>query len=157
MSRRVHELSGRRGFRRPLDLLRQQRQRADEMISRLAVGLRANLQRSRKRFTTSHIRIVSFDFRMKIAGLRLRLEKRSSELGARGERMLRAKRERLDRLRLQIDERSPLRVLERGYAIATDAAGNVLRSADQVAIGDTVAVQLARGRLTTEVKKKDMP
>jgi len=157
MSRRVHELSGRRGFRRPLDLLRQQRQRADEMISRLAVGLRANLQRSRKRFTTSHIRIVSFDFRMKIAGLRLRLEKRSSELGARGERMLRAKRERLDRLRLQIDERSPLRVLERGYAIATDAAGNVLRSADQVALGDTVAVQLVRGRLTTEVKKKDMP
>src|ERR1700737_4878208 len=60
MSRRVHELSGRRGFRRPLDLLRQQRQRADEMISRLAVGLRANLQRSRKRFTTSPIRIVSF-------------------------------------------------------------------------------------------------
>jgi exodeoxyribonuclease VII large subunit len=157
MSRRVHELSGRRGFRRPLDLLRQQRQRADEMISRLAVGLRANLQRSRKRFTTSHMRIVSFDFRMKIAALRLRLEKRSSELGTRGERLLRAKRERLDRLRLQLEERSPLRVLERGYAIATDAAGNVLRSADQVALGDTVAVQLARGRLTTEVKKKDMP
>src|SRR6202171_2654559 len=109
MSRRVHELSGRRGFRRPLDLLRQQRQRADEMISRLAVGLRANLQRSRKRFTTSHIRIVSFDFRMKIAGLRLRLEKRSSELGARGERMLRAKRERPDRLRLQNYETTPTR------------------------------------------------
>src|SRR6202165_1468986 len=29
MSRHVHELSARRGFRRPLDLLRQQRQRAD--------------------------------------------------------------------------------------------------------------------------------
>ena len=34
--RRVHELSARRGFRRPLDLLRQQRQRADELTSRLA-------------------------------------------------------------------------------------------------------------------------
>src|ERR1700682_5939292 len=31
--RRVHELSERRGFRRPLDLLRQLRQRADEMTS----------------------------------------------------------------------------------------------------------------------------
>src|SRR6266404_300772 len=31
LSRRIHELSGRRGFRRPLDLLRQQRQRADEL------------------------------------------------------------------------------------------------------------------------------
>jgi len=40
LSRRIHELSARRGFRRPLDLLRQQRQRGDEMTSRLALGLR---------------------------------------------------------------------------------------------------------------------
>jgi exodeoxyribonuclease VII large subunit len=45
--------------------------------------------------------------------------------------------------------------LERGYAIATDAAGNLLRDATQVALGDTVAIQLHRGRLTTEVKKKE--
>jgi exodeoxyribonuclease VII large subunit len=154
LSRRVHEFAGRRGFRRPLDLLRQQRQRADEMTSRLAHGLRANVQRSRKRFTTAHIRIVSFDFRMKVAALRLRLEKRNSELGARTERLLHLKRERWDRLRLLLEERSPLRVLERGYAIATDAAGNVLRDAAQVALGDPVSVQLARGRLTTEVKGK---
>jgi exodeoxyribonuclease VII large subunit len=154
LSRRVHELAARRGFRRPLDLLRQQRQRADEMTARLARGLHASLEHSRKRFTAAHLRIVSFDFRMKIAALRLRLEKRSTELAARAERLLRAKRERIDRLRVQLEERSPLRVLERGYAIATDAAGNVLRDAAQVALGDTVAVQLHRGRLTTEIKGK---
>jgi exodeoxyribonuclease VII large subunit len=78
----------------------------------------------------------------------------TSDLGVRAERFLRVKRERLDRLRVQLEERSPLRVLERGYAIATDAAGNVLRSADQVAIGDEVSLQLARGRLVTEVRRK---
>src|SRR6266404_5693454 len=155
LSRRVHELSGRRGFRRPLDLLRQQRQRADELTSRLAHGLRANLQQSRKRFTTAHLRIVSFDFRMKIAALRLRLEKRSTDLAARAERLLRTKRERLDRLRLQLEERSPLRALERGYAIATDAAGTLLRDHTQVAVGDTVNIQLHRGKLVTEVKDKE--
>jgi exodeoxyribonuclease VII large subunit len=154
LSRRIHELSGRRGFRRPLDLLRQQRQRADELTSRLAHGLRANLQQAHKRFTTAHLRIVSFDFRMKIAALRLRLEKRYADLAARSERLLRIKRERLDRLRLQLEERSPLRALERGYAIATDAAGQLLRDAAQVAAGDTVNIQLHRGRLTTEVKGK---
>jgi len=47
MSRRVHELSARRGFRRPLDLLRQQRQRADEMTSRLALAFeRASTNRA---------------------------------------------------------------------------------------------------------------
>jgi exodeoxyribonuclease VII large subunit len=153
-SRRVHELASRRGFRRPLDLLRQQRQRADELTSRLAHALRANLEQGRKRFTSAHLRIASFDFRMKIAGLRLRLEKRSTDLGARAERLLRTKRERLDRLRLQLEERSPLRVLERGYAIATDANGAILRDATQVAIGDTVAIRLYKGRLGTEVKRK---
>jgi len=199
LSRRVHEFAGRRGFRRPLDLLRQQRQRADEMTARLAHGLRANLERSRKRFTAGHLRIISFDFRQqiagfrqrsnnftarlelglrarleqvrrrhaaqhlrllsfdfrgKIAGLHRRLEKRDHELAVRCERILRVQRDRHDRLRLQLEERSPARVLERGYAIATDAAGNILRGASQVAVGDTVDLQLYRGRLTTEVKRK---
>ena len=156
LSSRVHELGGRHAFRRPLDLLRQRRQRADELTARLAHGLRANLHLARRRFTTAHIRIASFDFRAKIAASRLRLEQRGAQLAAASERMLRLKRERLDRLRLQLQERSPMRVLERGYAIATDAAGNVLRSAAQVGIGDAVSVRLARGRLFTEVKKKDL-
>jgi exodeoxyribonuclease VII large subunit len=155
LSRRVHELSGRRGFRRPLDLLRQQRQRADEMTSRLALGLRARLEHSRKRFTSAHMRIASFDLRMKIAAFRLRLERSKLELGLCSERLLRAKRERLGKLTLQLEERSPLGVLERGYAIATDAEGMVLRDAARVAPGDTVAIRLYRGRLTTEVKSTD--
>ena len=155
LSRRVHELSARRGFRRPLDLLRQQRQRADEMTSRLALGLRARLGQSRKRFTAAHLRIASFDFRVKISAFRLRLERRSADLGVRAERLLRKKRDRLEKLALQLQERSPLRVLERGYAIATDAAGNLLRSTENVALGDTVVIQLHRGKLSTEVKRKE--
>src|ERR1700730_941760 len=156
LSRRVHELSARRGFRRPLDLLRQQRQRADDLISRLALGLRARLEQSRKRFTAAHLGIASFDFRVKIAEFRLHLEKHTAELGLRIERHLRAKRELWQRLTVQLQERGPLKVLERGYAIATDAAGNLLRSADQVQIADTVTVRLHRGKLSTEVKKKDV-
>jgi len=155
LSRKVHEIAGRRGFRRPLDLLRQQRQRADELTSRVALGLKARLEQSRKRFTLAHLMITRFDFRMNIAALRLRLEKRSVELGTRAERLLRKKRERLERLGLQLQERGPLKALERGYSIATDAAGNVLRSAEQVQIGDAVAIQLHRGRLQTEVRRKE--
>jgi exodeoxyribonuclease VII large subunit len=154
LSRRVHELGARRGFRRPLDLLRQRRQRSDEMTSRLAQGLRGRLEQSRRRFTLAHLRIARFDFRSRIAAVRLRLEKRGAELGVRAERLLRARHERIERLHLQLQERSPLKVLERGYAIATDAAGNVLRSSEQVAVGDGVSIQLHRGKLATEVKNK---
>jgi len=155
LSRRVHELAGRRGFRRPLDLLRQRRQRADELTSRLALGLRARLELSRKRLTAAHLRIARFDFRAKVAALRLRLEKQSQDLGARTERLLRLKRERWQGLTLQMQERSPLKVLERGYAIATDMAGVALRDVNQVLVGDEVRIHLHRGRLTTEVKSKE--
>jgi len=155
LSRRVHELGARRGFRRPLDLLRQRRQRSDEMTSRLAQGLRGRLEQSRRRFTLAHLQIARFDFRSRIAAVRLRVEKRCAELGLRTERLLRTKRERIERLRLQLQERSPLKVLERGYAIATDATGNVLRDSAQVAIGESVRIQLHCGKLTTEVRAKE--
>jgi exodeoxyribonuclease VII large subunit len=155
MSRRVHELASRRGFRRPHELLRQTRQLADEMTSRLALGLRARLETSRRRFSKAQLRISSFDFRMKMAALRLRLEKRSHDLRLRAERLLRLKRERWERLSVQLQERSPLQVLERGYAIATDSAGNILCDSTAVSLGDEIKIQLRRGRLTTKVKDKD--
>lgn len=152
---KVHQLLGRRGFRRPLDILRQQRQRADDLTSRVAHGLRARFDQSHKRFMAAHLKIASFDFRMRIAALQLRLQKRSSDLGQRSERILKVKRDRWERLSLQLQERSPLKVLERGYAIARDAAGNVLREVDQITIGETVQIQLRRGRFTSEVKQKE--
>ena len=155
LSRKVHALDGRRGFRRPLDLLRQQRQRTDELTSRLALGLRARLEGSRKRLHTSRLQVASFDFRAKIGVLQLRLQRVTQELGAREERLLRQRRERWERLTLQLQERSPLKVLERGYAIATDAGGKVLTSVEQVQIGETIVIQLHRGRLNSEVKKKE--
>jgi exodeoxyribonuclease VII large subunit len=71
------------------------------------------------------------------------------------ERALGAKRQRIERLRVQLEERSPLRVLERGYAICYDAAGNVVRVADGVAVGDAIRVQLSRGKLGARVTDKE--
>src|SRR5882757_5463757 len=155
LSRRVHELGASRGFRRPLDLLRQQRQSADEMTSRLALGLRARLEQSRKRYTAAHLRIFRFDFRARISALRIRLERRATELAKRMERLTRVKRERLGRLLVQLEERGPLKVLERGYSIVTDASGAVLRDASVVSLGDTVSIQLYKGKLSTEVKSRE--
>ncbi len=156
LSRRVHELGASRGFRRPLDLLRQRRQRADEMTSRLALGLRARLEQSRKRYTAAHLRIFRFDFRARISALRIRLERHAAELGKKMERLSRIKRERLEKLLVQLEERSPLKVLERGYSIVTDSNDLVLRDASSVSLGDSISIQLHKGKLTTEVKKREV-
>ncbi|MDQ1358823.1 MAG: exodeoxyribonuclease large subunit [Acidimicrobiaceae bacterium] len=60
--------------------------------------------------------------------------------------------------RLEADARhlqalSPQRVLERGYAVARDAAGGVIRQADQVAPGALIDVQVAAGRMRARVEQ----
>ena len=82
------------------------------------------------------------------------VERRVAELESRAEKLLAGKRQRFEAAKLQLEERSPFRILERGYAIAYDASGKVLRSADQVALGEDIAVRLARGELGATVKHK---
>jgi exodeoxyribonuclease VII large subunit len=153
----LKELATHMGFRRLEDLLRRHRQQTDELASRLGVALRGRIERLRRRYTVAGTRVASIDFRARIRTTGLRLMQRSVELGVRMERLLVGKIQRLERLRLQLEERSPLRVLQRGYAICTDSQGNVLRAADQVTIGGDINVQLARGRLGAEVRRKHLP
>ena len=52
-----------------------------------------------------------------------------------------------------LDALSPLAVLQRGYAIAQDQEGQLLRDARSVEVGDAVRVRLAKGRLDARVEK----
>jgi exodeoxyribonuclease VII large subunit len=150
----LQELFAHPGFRRLEDMLHQGQQRLDEISGRMADSLQRRLAVARQRFTVAQSHIAAFDLRGRIPPLRLRLAQRESDLRQRIERQLDAQRQRIARLMLQLDERSPLRVLERGYAIVTDAAGAVVRDSIQVTIGDEIAVQLHRGRIAAEVKRK---
>jgi len=116
--------------------------------------LRGRLDRLRRRFTAAQTRVLAIDLRARFRAFALKLEQASAGLSVRIERTLVLRRQRLERLRLQLEERSPLRVLERGYAICYDAEGHVVRAADGVALGDRVRVQLSRGVLGAEVKDK---
>lgn len=62
---------------------------------------------------------------------------------------------RLEVLVGQLEQLSPLKILERGYAIVFDAQGNIIKHAAGVKLGDLIEVQLARGRLAATVRKKE--
>ena len=52
-----------------------------------------------------------------------------------------------------LDALSPLGVLQRGYAIAQDASGKLVRDASSVSLGDAVTVRLAKGKLGTRIER----
>ena len=144
-----------RAARRLEDTLRRRRQYTDDLAAQLGGALRGRLQGLERRFEAAVSRLATVDFRARLRAAAVRLEQRATELGARASRMLTAKRQRLERLLVQLQERSPLRLLERGYAICYDAAGNVVQASDQVDLGDRIRVQLAHGRFGAEVKDKE--
>jgi exodeoxyribonuclease VII large subunit len=151
----VRDLQTHRGFRQLEVLLRRRRQQLDELSSSLAVGLRLRLATTLQRLTRASTRLASFDLRLWMSRWRAVLDQRRMELRVAVDRLLIGKRRAWQISTLQLEERSPLALLERGYAIAYDASGIVLRSPDQVALGDDIRVRLARGSLDATVRRKE--
>ena len=156
-SHKLRELDLHRAARRLEDALRRRRQHTDELSARLGGALRGRLEALERRFEAAVSRLATVDFRARLRAAAVRLDQRTSVLGVCVSRTLTAKGQHLEKLLVQIEERSPLRVLERGYAICYDAAGRVVHSADQVAFGDRIRVRLARGRFSAEVKEREVP
>jgi exodeoxyribonuclease VII large subunit len=138
--------------------LRARAQAVHLRIARRAGELRAALERAvarkRRRLASAQVGIAGVDLRARVGMLRRRHERLANELRARTDRLLIARRRRVEAAALRLEERSPFQLLERGYAIAYDASGNVLRSPEQVALGDEIAVRLARGSLDATVRGK---
>jgi exodeoxyribonuclease VII large subunit len=194
----VRDLETHRGFRQMEMLLRQRRQRVDDLAGIVADVLRLKLASAGQRLTRAGARISSFDLRGRAAALRRRIEqwrdglragqervvtrnhrsfesvrfrlartdlrtrvarvqrrweKSAADLTVRMDRFVAIKKRRLEAASIQLTERSPYQLLERGYAIAYDASGTVLRSPDQVAAGDDISVRLAHGEIDATVRR----
>ena len=109
------------------------------------VNLRARVQEQ----ALSH----AFDeVKSQLNNARARLDAASSTCDAAVEFKLQEGRERLALAAASLDALSPLGVLQRGYAVAQDASGRLLRDAATVAEGDAVSVRLAKGKLQTRVE-----
>ncbi len=97
-----------------------------------------------KRVLTDPMAVIQ-DKRMLLAHLQ-------KNLGYAASARLSRPRQRLEALAASLDAMSPLKVLGRGFAMATDQKGQVLRRAADVSPGDRVSVTLAEGRLDCRVE-----
>jgi exodeoxyribonuclease VII large subunit len=147
------ELAQHGAFARIRAMLAQRQQRVDELAFGLVSQYRHLLASARRRADVATTRIRHYDVRMVLAGMRRELEAKQRALGGSGQRILLERRGALERLSGRLDELSPLKVLDRGYALIFDAAGKVVKDAAQVAAGDELRARLARGELRAVVKK----
>ncbi len=78
---------------------------------------------------------------------RLVLDSSHNALISRAERLVNIKKQTYIRYAASLDALSPLKVLGRGYSIATDNDGNPISSAEDVSVGDKLRVSLSQGAL----------
>lgn len=143
------------GWRALENRLRDRVQQVDELFQRLLQSLRESVSNRRQQTALATQRLVSLDLRGLIARQRLRADQLQRELAAHCRVLLGNVRKQVESLTAQLQQLSPQAVLERGYAIVFDPQGRVVKSAATVAVGTAIRVQLSRGRLEAEVRKKE--
>ena len=87
------------------------------------------------------------DAQVKLNGIKDNFEKLSKNF-------LNARVQELNLISKSLEILSPTNTLKRGYSITTDKNGMVIRSIKSVVIGQLVAVKLADGSITSQVKSK---
>ena len=130
------------------------RRRIHQQRDALRAALERSLTRKQRRFGAVEVRFAALDLRARVGKLRRALDEHSRNLRVQIDRALIARRRKVEAAALQLEERSPFQLLQRGYAIAYDASGKVLRSPDQVALGDDISLRLAQGALDATVRRK---
>jgi len=142
------------------------RTRIDRLRTRAAAGLgglerrlavvhpRARLAAQRAALGMLERRLATRAPDRRLAAARGELGRLEQRLAASAARRLTGAGTRLGQLAGRLEAMSPLRVLDRGYAVAT-RDGHVLCDAADAAPGDTVEIRLARGRLRTTVTEID--
>ena len=124
----------------------------------LSYGLRAD-QSERKRLEALRERLRAYESKRVLTDPAASLDNRRQDLDHRQqrllhaqERILAAKRERFVALGSSLDAMSPLRVLSRGYTVATDERGALLRSASALSPGEQIHLRFADGAADCRVE-----
>jgi len=141
-------------FARIHDALARRQQRADELVHRLVSAEHLLLRQYRSRLDVAGARIRHFDVRRQLAAVAREIDSHTAALAAAMRRFLLVRRARWERTGARLEEMSPLKILDRGYALVFDSTGRLIKDAARVKIGDEVSARLARGTIVSTVKKK---
>jgi exodeoxyribonuclease VII large subunit len=128
---------------------------ADDAEHRLRTAMTSALQRAQRRLGAAAHSLSPAQLRSHVVAARTRFESLSKERDAGIANRLDAAKQQFGLAAAALDAMSPLKVLERGYAIAQDESGGIVREASTVLIGDALRVRLWKGALDCRVEGTD--
>jgi exodeoxyribonuclease VII large subunit len=119
---------------------------------RLQTAITSLIQRAQRRVGAAAHSLSPVQLRSAALTALTRLESLSKARDAGMATRLETAKQRLAMAAAGLDALSPLKVLERGYAIAHDADGHVVRAAGALSIGDSLRLRLWQGAVDCRVE-----
>ena len=143
------------GIDRALGILHRQvgrhLQRIDEQEYRLRDQVRQGLEARRRSCRALEMRLRRFDMRPRLAAGRRRMEAADAFAVQLIRIRLARRRALVEQLTAKIEQLSPLRILQRGYAIVSNQHG-IVKDAAEAPSGSSIHIRLAHGELDAGVK-----
>lgn len=149
LNTRLEHLSAR--LRDPRRELLEKAQRLDELELRLGKAIEQRMDRSQVRHSNLAQRLTMQSPSKQLANSREALDRCASQRDKAMHRILARLQESLEHTAGTLNVVSPLATLGRGYAIARDERGNIMRNALDVSAGEQIFTHLASGTVTAEV------
>lgn len=142
---RLADLESSRSFLHVQSAVRALAQRIDDAGYSMESALEATLKARRARHTALALRLSETDLRRTMIERRSRLVDLGGRLHTGARSLLDRRNERISLAAGKLDSLSPLGVLARGYAIAFDLQGRVIKRAADVSAGEKVRVRVSDG------------
>jgi len=136
----------------PGQRLRRNAQRLDELKLRLTQAVLKKQQQQKHLLAAQSARLAQFNPAARILGHQQRQHYLSQRLERAMQHKLEQSRLRLANAGQTLHAVSPLATLQRGYALVTEVeSGNLVRSVQQLAIGDRIQTRVADGQFVSEI------
>jgi exodeoxyribonuclease VII large subunit len=127
-------------------------QRVDELQRCAQDHMRRRLRDVQGRRDGLDQRLRRTDLRVRFAEAGRRLDSLRHAAHAAIRRTVTGARAKFEPLTSELAQLSPLRVLDRGYAVVQDTAGHVVRDAAEVKAGDALQIRLSKGTVTARAE-----
>ncbi|TMQ72762.1 MAG: exodeoxyribonuclease VII large subunit [Candidatus Eisenbacteria bacterium] len=127
-------------------------QRVDDLLERLSLRVRDALAAARDRLAAVGGRYGLREWPRVLALRREEARMAAARLTAAAVDGMHARRLRLTGYEDRLRALAPMRVMERGYCLVRRRDGTLLRVADEVAVGDAITVEFARGQADARVE-----
>jgi exodeoxyribonuclease VII large subunit len=153
-SERLKRMESSYAFRYPGKLIEEKEQQLDQMQDRLERSLSQTLDQQKKRLQSWQERIINVHPETQAALQKEKINNLDRELMRAMNLAIKDKRQKLDMQMSKLDLLSPLQLMKKGYSLAYNEQGTLIKSVDEAPENSLINVRLQDGSLRCKVDKQ---